>query len=802
MGIKGLSSNVIKQVWRDGSLKDLPRGTRIGVDGAGWLHKSVVANASDICLEKAGSHGHRAVFIRHLQQLLHAGMEVVVVLDGARWPLKSTTHSSRRNRRDAALEKAKEALKADDSKTADKFFKQAVGVPSEFVSWVIQHVGATVGASIVVANYEADAQLAKLRSDGAIDLVYSAAQDSDFLVYQGMGEIIYDLHNDGSFKLVDLHRDVLGKKIKEFDFTCWSETTFRVWSASCGCDYVENPVGVGAVKLYKLINSNLALDEDALVNLVASKAANASAYAVSLLAAVRSFQHHVVFEVGTNGAIKQVHLKPLPSNVALSGYKALTESESAGVYSGELDPITLGPRVVVQEVDDSNQPALEADFSRGQRPAQFSVQRLKAYLVNRGIPIPSTMSRREQIVELVETVISYPPNTWPVIDPWAVEMTGWTRPDPVTLDARDPMMEEALWQLVNDQTFPRMDNKMLAMLMPEEWKQTRARGLQAYDNGHCQVSKLSVQFGTHAGSNEPVWSFRMPVRASMRGQFWMARVCLSRSRVYLAPSSGCECENGCVACSHQVAILAVLRHAQDTASYEQFTKTVMQFSAETLASGAVHWWHWLFPMFGRRAYLRRKNQGPQPDCPDGLDSVRTTEHPFAAAAACGEHDLTQLSEMPLFAPGSPEHRDYVCRVMKRGHFDLGGATLVIRRDPEWYPVRITRWPVQSVSTQTEPVDCDVEMAPAPPPPVPAPQAPPPVPPVPTHSPVRNSPAPQSHVRTPLGSFIQSIRDLASRSRTPRPDEAEISPLLPAVDAQDEPLPLALPRRPRRRRLQV
>ena len=74
MGIKGLSSNVIKQVWRDGSLKDLPRGTRIGVDGAGWLHKSVVANASDICLEKAGSHGHRAVFIRHLQQLLHAGM--------------------------------------------------------------------------------------------------------------------------------------------------------------------------------------------------------------------------------------------------------------------------------------------------------------------------------------------------------------------------------------------------------------------------------------------------------------------------------------------------------------------------------------------------------------------------------------------------------------------------------------------------------------------------------------------------------------------------------------------------------
>ena len=40
MGIKGLSANVIKRVWRDCSLSSLPRGARIGVDGAGWLHKA------------------------------------------------------------------------------------------------------------------------------------------------------------------------------------------------------------------------------------------------------------------------------------------------------------------------------------------------------------------------------------------------------------------------------------------------------------------------------------------------------------------------------------------------------------------------------------------------------------------------------------------------------------------------------------------------------------------------------------------------------------------------------------------
>ena len=45
-----------------------------------------------------------------------AGLEVVVVLDGARWPLKSATNTSRRNARDSALEKAKAAEQADDSR--------------------------------------------------------------------------------------------------------------------------------------------------------------------------------------------------------------------------------------------------------------------------------------------------------------------------------------------------------------------------------------------------------------------------------------------------------------------------------------------------------------------------------------------------------------------------------------------------------------------------------------------------------------------------------------------------------------
>ena len=247
MGVKGLSRNVIKQVWRADTLKDLPAGTRVGVDAAGWLHRAVQSNAADIVRERSTT-AHHSAMIRYLQQLLVADLQVVVVLDGARWPLKSVTHARRASARAAALEKADAAVQADDWPTAEKFYKQAVRVPDEFVSWFIEHIKDVPNVRLVVANYEADAQLAKLALDGELDLVYSAAQDSDFLLYSGMGDIMYDLRQDGSFHRINYESDVHGKRIGQFNFQGWTVAQFRTWSAACGCDYVDNPPLFGAVK--------------------------------------------------------------------------------------------------------------------------------------------------------------------------------------------------------------------------------------------------------------------------------------------------------------------------------------------------------------------------------------------------------------------------------------------------------------------------------------------------------------------------------------------------------------------------
>ena len=58
--------------------------------------------------------------------LMFSHLEVVLVLDGAHWPLKSATHTIRRNKRGAALEKAVAADNMNDPVTADKYYKQAV----------------------------------------------------------------------------------------------------------------------------------------------------------------------------------------------------------------------------------------------------------------------------------------------------------------------------------------------------------------------------------------------------------------------------------------------------------------------------------------------------------------------------------------------------------------------------------------------------------------------------------------------------------------------------------------------------
>ncbi|KAL1530644.1 hypothetical protein AB1Y20_001544 [Prymnesium parvum] len=163
--------------------------------------KSLMSNARDVCLEVERSVKHHATLARYVQNMLHKLPEsssILLVLDSAQLPLKAATHTRRRNSREAALARAMEANAANDQTTADKFFREAVTVPSSFTSWILTHFQKNNRVDVVVAAFEADAQLACLEANGQIDIVLSAAEDSDFIVY-GMRRVMYNLKQDGSF---------------------------------------------------------------------------------------------------------------------------------------------------------------------------------------------------------------------------------------------------------------------------------------------------------------------------------------------------------------------------------------------------------------------------------------------------------------------------------------------------------------------------------------------------------------------------------------------------------------------------
>ncbi|KAL1529471.1 hypothetical protein AB1Y20_000418 [Prymnesium parvum] len=86
---------------------------------------------------------------------------------------------------------AMEAEVAGDTATTLNYFKRTVTAPAEFVSWIIAECSKQPRVRCVVAPYDANAQLAWLERAGEETVVYSAAEDSDFIVY-GM-RVIYDV---------------------------------------------------------------------------------------------------------------------------------------------------------------------------------------------------------------------------------------------------------------------------------------------------------------------------------------------------------------------------------------------------------------------------------------------------------------------------------------------------------------------------------------------------------------------------------------------------------------------------------
>jgi len=242
MGIANLYK-FLDPVVSSGNLRSYA-GKVIAVDMPCWIHRGAIADAKNIVMSN-GLKGTEAVnkFVRKRLELLQRyKIHVICVFDGNKLPSKLATNQARRLKRDQARVKAIEALKNEPHK-AYQFFCQAIKITPE-INEAARKLCIEMGFQVIVAPYEADAQLAHLYLTKTADAVMT--EDSDLIIF-GTGKLLVKL-DDNSGALVEIDATNLKKveSLESFMSECDRVKWLRFACIMQGCDYYPQGLpGVG-----------------------------------------------------------------------------------------------------------------------------------------------------------------------------------------------------------------------------------------------------------------------------------------------------------------------------------------------------------------------------------------------------------------------------------------------------------------------------------------------------------------------------------------------------------------------------
>jgi exonuclease-1 len=385
MGIQGLLKEC-EYVMKDRYLSEL-KGLRVAVDGYVWLHRGIYWGASDLARGRK-STSHIKYFMNRVRQLLQYvslkselyvpsrhEMVVTVVFDGAPLPMKAATESERAKSRAVALERALELERCGDKAQAQTFFSRAVDVSPQMAFEVSEHLRKE-GIDVLVAPYEADAQLGYLSQNGHIDFVVS--EDSDLLVYC-CKRVLYKL----DFK-TERGKEILWEDIFcNGSFSRLSKESFLVTAVLAGCDYLSSlnsiamktAIRIGA-KAEGLLRSGTQLNEkgitsdqflDKLITLIRLSGVDdfsiADDFKDQIRKALLTFRHQTVF------CPKSRRLVPLnPTQVPLPFAGELYDAETACLVADcKVDPETKTP-FKAQSQSDNEIPENREELKYRKRP--------------------------------------------------------------------------------------------------------------------------------------------------------------------------------------------------------------------------------------------------------------------------------------------------------------------------------------------------------------------------------------------------------------------------------------------------
>ncbi|CAL2037641.1 unnamed protein product [Caenorhabditis brenneri] len=250
MGITGLLP-FVKNACRKGNILEL-RGKSVAIDVSCLLHRGLTG-----CMDKIHMGEETQSYVtyvnRYVKELLDMGCHVVMVFDGRPLPAKKGTNDDRREQREKRKEHAEMLLAKGLEREARDHYRLATSISAEIVSKTIQHFRGTPNVDIVVAPYEADAQLAYLMESKLVDSVIT--EDSDLIVFGC--EMIYFKWQAATgecsvYEKCNLKKCFTGELGGDkFDFV-----KFRRICILAGCDYLQSGLpGVGistAAKFFSL----------------------------------------------------------------------------------------------------------------------------------------------------------------------------------------------------------------------------------------------------------------------------------------------------------------------------------------------------------------------------------------------------------------------------------------------------------------------------------------------------------------------------------------------------------------------
>jgi len=245
MGISSLLLN-IKSITKSGTHISAHKNCKVAVDSYCWLHKCAYSCSRELVENCGNQDAFVYAFLNRARMLKNAGIsEVIYVFDGASLPSKAREETQRRQRREAAKDMARKAWSEGNRKLAFDCYAKAIDVTFEMAKRVIDAIEREGLGRVLVAPFEADAQLAYLCKNGYADVVIT--EDSDLLAH-GAPIVFYKMDNNGigdEIRYEDLPRN------RGLRFDQFTPDLFLQMCCMSGCDYLPSLPSVGMKKAHQ-----------------------------------------------------------------------------------------------------------------------------------------------------------------------------------------------------------------------------------------------------------------------------------------------------------------------------------------------------------------------------------------------------------------------------------------------------------------------------------------------------------------------------------------------------------------------